>query len=140
MISGKRLLTILAITAFALAGVVQSALAHVDVHLKDASGANVTNGVPYSPKVTCGTTSCHASIAASYGIGNIYEANATNATKDHGPGSPSYSSPYNVPYPQHGVSAGYHFMQGRNIPWGDDQRDYYGLPDFTSAAGMMGKY
>ena len=137
---GKRLFMVLALWAFGLAGVVPQVLAHPDVRLKDANGNNVTNGVPYSPRMTCGTTSCHQSIADSYGIGNIYEGNVTaNATKYHYY-NVDHSYSYNVPYPVHGVTAGYHFQQGRNHDWGDDQRNFYGVPSFTSSGGMWGKY
>ena len=124
-------------------GVLQGAAlcaVHPDVRLKAADGSDVTDGVPYSPKQTCGLTSCHASIAQAYGIGNIYEGNVTaNATKEHYySGLHSYTD--KVPYPVHGVTAGYHFQQGRNLDWGDVQREFYGLPSFTSSGGMYGKY
>ena len=48
--------------------------------------------------------------------------------------------PIRIPYPKHGVSAGYHFQQGRNISWSDPQRSFYSLPGFTSSPGMFGKY
>jgi len=99
------------------------------VTLKDAGGNVITSGsaTPYSPKQTCG--GCHN-----------YESNVATVTKDHGPGTGQYQ----VKAPQHGVSAGYHFQQGRNIAWNSDndnaQRSYYGLPKFTSSPGMWGKY
>ncbi len=128
-----------------MGGVVTAPLAwgHSDVLLKDKNGNWVGNsGEPYSPKVTCSANGCHDTLAyIKFQLDNtIYESSATNATKDHGPGSPSYGSAYKVPYPLHGVTAGYHFQQGRNVSWGDVQRDYYGLPSFTSSPGMYGKY
>lgn len=99
-----------------------------EVQLKSASGAVITAGsaVPYSPKQTCGT--CHD-----------YESSATSVTKQQtvgGTPNPSYA----VPVPGHGVSAGFHFQQGKNLAWGDVQRNFYGLPSFTSSPGMYGKY
>jgi hypothetical protein len=99
------------------------------VTLKDAAGADINPGssTPYSPKQTCGV--CHN-----------YESDPVTVTKDHGPGTPAYD----VVAPQHGVSAGYHFQQGRNIGWNSDnnnaQRSFYGLAKFTSSPGMYGKY
>jgi hypothetical protein len=97
------------------------------VTLKDATGTDIAAGsnTPYSPKQSCGTSGCHN-----------YESDITTATKDHGPGTTSYL----VPYPQHGVTAGYHFQQGRNLNWGDTQREYFHQADFTSSGGMYGKY
>lgn len=98
------------------------------IPLRDATGAVITatSTVPYSPKQTCGM--CH-----DYGSG------WTTSTKTQYNRSGDILS-YDVPYPQHGVSAGYHFQQGRNIDWDDTQRTAYGLPEFTSSAGMYGKY
>jgi hypothetical protein len=99
------------------------------VVLKDAAGNDIAAGssTPYSPKQTCGV--CHT-----------YEANIVDITKDHGPGTPAYT----VKAPLNGVTAGYHFQQGRNISWNSGnnnaQRAYYGLAKFTSSPGMWGKY
>jgi hypothetical protein len=93
------------------------------VTLKDADGNTVSGTTPYSPKQTCGV--CHD-----------YESDIAVAVKDHGAGTPSYE----VPYPKHGVTAGYHFQQGRNNDWGDAQREFYHQAEFTSAGGMWGKY
>jgi len=139
----KRLIVLIAVLAIGLMGLASlSSAIHVDVPLKDRDGnlvAGTTN--PYSPKTTCGTTSCHDSIATDEGLsGNIYESDVAYAVKDHGTGSPSYGSPYSVPYPLHGVTAGYHFQQGLNHSYGDRQRSFYGLASFTSSAGMYGKY
>ena len=94
----------------------------------------------YSPKKSCGTTNCHEAPAFDYGMNvpYVYEdwATVALATKDHGPGT----TPYQVPYPLHGVSAGFHFQQGRGEGWGNVQRSYYGLPSFTSAPGMYGNF
>jgi len=98
-----------------------------DVTLRDAAGSVISAGsaTPYSPKQTCGTSECHN-----------YESDVAYATKDHGTGQPTYQ----VPYPQHGVTAGYHFQQGRNLDWGDAQREFFHQADFTSSGGMWGKY
>jgi hypothetical protein len=98
-----------------------------DVPLRSAAGAIITGGtsVPYSPKATCGI--CHD-----------YESSFANATKEHEIYGNTQS--YQVPYPQHGVSAGYHFQQGRNHDWGATQKHFYHLPEFTSSGGMWGKY
>jgi hypothetical protein len=93
------------------------------VTLKDADGNTVSGTTPYSSKQTCGV--CHN-----------YESDIDVAVKNHGTGKPTYE----VPYPKHGVTAGYHFQQGRNNTWGDAQRDFYHQADFTSAGGMWGKY
>lgn len=108
----------------------QSFAAHSDgdVPLLDASGNPVAAGVPYSPKQTCGATGCHD-----------YESAWTTATKTQFNRLGAKVS-YDTPYPQHGVSAGYHFQQGRNIDWDDTQKTAYGQYDFTSSAGMFGKY
>lgn len=102
-----------------------------NVTLLDKSGTPVTvkggaNFKPYSPKATCG--GCHD-----------YGSSFAMATKKHASnGVPGDA--YDVPYPTHGVTAGYHFQQGRNESWNDDSRHYYHLPDFTSGSGMWGKY
>ncbi len=110
-----------------------------DMVLRDANGVAIAPGssTPYSPKQTCGAVECHIDMVKSYGMssGNVYESDIGYAGKDHGAGT----LPYTVPYPKHGVSAGFHFQKGRNIPWSRTQRDYYGLPDFTSSSGMYGK-
>ncbi len=113
-----------------------------DITLRDINGISVANSTKaYSPRRTCGVTDCHAAVADRYGLmNNIYEDTIAFSIKDHGLGSPSYGNPYQVPYALHGVSAGYHFQQGRNITWNDSQRTFYGLPAFTSSPGMFGKY
>lgn len=113
--------------------------------LKDADGINIVPGTstPYSPKQTCGN--CHIggrpydkwtvlwNTLALTGTGR-YEMDIDTAIKSHS------GETYAVPYPKHGVSAGYHFQQGRNVSWGDTQRNFYGLAAFTSSPGMYGKY
>lgn len=96
-----------------------------NIPLKDADGNTLAVGAttPYSPKQTCGV--CHN-----------YESDTAFATKNNGTGLPTYQ----VPYPQHGVTAGYHFQQGRNLNWGDAQREAYHQAEFTSSGGMYGKY
>jgi len=69
-------------------------------------------------------------------LSTLYESGPATASKDHGAGT----TPYAVPYPRHGISASYHFQQGRAAPWGSVQRNYYGLPDFTSSPGMFGGF
>ena len=96
-----------------------------DVTLMSAPGVTVVGSTPYSPKATCGTAACHN-----------YESNIALATKNNGTGQPSYQ----VPYPQHGVTAGYHFQQGRNLDWDNAQREHFHQADFTSSGGMYGKY
>ncbi|MBI5741353.1 MAG: hypothetical protein HZA16_11635 [Nitrospirae bacterium] len=94
------------------------------IPLKNASGGAIAPGstTPYSPKATCGE--CHN-----------YESDEMSVMKQQGS-----NEAYDVPVPEHGVTAGYHFQQGRNLPWDSDQRSYYGLPAFTSSPGMAGKY
>ena len=100
-----------------------------NIDLLDAGGVSVAGTAnPYSPKQSCGTAACHD-----------YESAWTTATKTQFNRLGDKVS-YDVPYPEHGVSAGYHFQQGRNIDWDDTQRAAYGLPEFTSSAGMYGKY
>ena len=116
------------------------AFAGHEIYLRDVNGTPVTVGgnTPYSPKQTCGMASCHIDMVKSFGLssGNIYESGMGFAQKDHGPGSSSYS----VPYPLHGVSAGFHFQKGRSTPWGQIQRNYYNAPEFSSSPGMYGKF
>ena len=99
----------------------------ITMPLKDADGITVAVGstTPYSPKQTCGTSACHN-----------YESDTALAVKNHGTGLATYE----VPYPQHGVTAGYHFQQGRNLDWNDAQREFFHQANFTSSGGMYGKY
>jgi len=104
------------------------------VGLRDTNGALLSAGstTPYSPKQTCAAAGgCHGT----YGGTAIYENTTGYATKDHGAGGA-----YQVPYPQHGVTAGYHFQQGRNLDWSDAQREFFHQANFTSSGGMVGKY
>ena len=108
-----------------------------DVEMRDANGELVTvSGKPYSPKQTCGSavSSCHIGFG-----GHNYESDIDIANKDQVRRDGTISS-YGVPYPQHGVTAGYHFQQGRNLDHGPDQKTYYHLPGFTSSTGMYGKF
>lgn len=102
--------------------------AHPDVVLKSATGANIQGGtsVPYSPKTTCGA--CHD-----------YESSPVDVVKQQTVGGTANAA-YTVKVASHGVTAGYHFQQGMNVPWGQTQRDFYGVPSFTSSPGMIGKY
>ena len=111
-----------------LAGSAFAAHPDVTILMRDVTGTDnlTTTGKPYSPKQTCGF--CHE-----------YESNWTLASKTHWNRDGSVQT-YDVPYPQHGVSAGYHFQQGRNISWDDTKQDFYHVPEFTSSAGMYGKY
>jgi hypothetical protein len=111
-----------------------------NIPLRDASGAIITAGssIPYSPKKTCAIADCHDN-ASLYGSSTgtaLYENTTAYATKNNGTGQPTYQ----VPYPQHGVTAGYHFQQGRNNDWGDVQRANFNQANFTSSGGMYGKY
>ena len=103
-----------------------------DVVLKSAAGVNIVGGtsVPYSPKQTCGMAAgaCHN-----------YESNPVDVQKQQTVGGTANAA-YNVKVASHGVTAGYHFQQGLNVPWGQTQRDFYGVPSFTSSPGMVGKY
>jgi hypothetical protein len=110
-----------------------------DVDMRDVNGELVTvSGKPYSPKMTCGsaTSTCHNMINPG---GHNYESDPGTATKSHFRRSGEEVT-YGVPYPEHGVTAGYHFQQGRNLYWNQTSRDYYKLPNFTSSPGMYGKY
>jgi hypothetical protein len=125
---GSLLLFMIALAAIGLIGYASLGYgAHTPgaVILKDADGLDIAPGssTPYSPKQTCGV--CHN-----------YESDTAVAVKNHGTGLPTYE----VPYPKHGVTAGYHFQQGRNLDWGDAQREFFHQADFTSSGGMYGKY
>jgi len=105
-----------------------------NVPLLDHSGNPVTGGskAAYSPKKTCG--GCHN-----------YESDWATATKEQsmsitGTSMDAYSASYQVPYPQHGVTAGFHFQQGMNHDWTATQKHFYHVPDFTSSGAMYGKY
>lgn len=111
-----------------------------NIPLKDAAGTSLSVGstVPYSPKKTCAVDGCHTDPAI-YGSSTgtaLYENTPGLATKNHGTGLPTYQ----VPYAQHGVTAGYHFQQGRNLDWNDTQRHFFHQAEFTSSGGMVGKY
>lgn len=145
MNAGKKTVLATAVLLLVSAVFTTGAYAHSSVTLLDVD-SNVVAGTTkaYSPKRTCGTTGCHIDgldQQLRYGItNNIYEDTNAFAVKDHGPGYPSYGNGYEVPYAQHGVSAGYHFQQGRNIAWSNPQRSFYSLPGFTSSPGMFGKF
>ncbi len=114
-----------------------------DVVLRGYDNAPVSGSSnPYSPKNSCGLTSCHDTYVVlnfSY-LQNIYESNFALATKTHVNKNGEIVS-YEVPYPQHGISASYHVQMGRNDTWGDLQRQYYdGLEEFTSSSGHYGRY
>ncbi len=131
-----KLWLLIALTAIGLIGLMpQAYAAHTGgaVTLKSAAGAAIQGGssVPYSPKMTCASTDgCHVTAGIS-----DYESHATTVTKQQGSGAA-----YDVSVPGHGVTAGYHFSQGMNLPWGATQRTYYALPSFTSSPGMYGKF
>lgn len=155
----KRLYMLGAFTAAGLLALGSQAYAGdhpANVTLLDANGVDVaTSGLPYSPKVTCSTGTpakfCHGGIASGVGSDNayatgadagreyVYEGSWITATKTQfNRDGVKYS--YDVPFPLHGVTAGYHFQQGRNIPWDDTQRAFYHVPEYTSSAGMYGKF
>jgi len=138
-------LVTMTLTAAVLPVSAQAAHPGGPVPLLDGAGNFVAVGsaTPYSPKKTCSAFGCHNITKLNNGMqpsDSIYETGIGLAGKDHGAGSLSYDAPYETPYPLHGVSAGYHFQQGRNAAWGDTQRSFYGLPAFTSSPGMYGKY
>ena len=116
--------------------------AHPATPLLDATGAPIAAGsnTPYSPKQTCNSPAvgCHTASTGDamtkYGVSNIYEDGIGFALKVQTGAS------YTVPYPLHGVTAGYHFQQGRNLSWGEHQKEYYHVQEFTSSGGMYGKY
>lgn len=114
-----------------------------DVDMRDATGEKVTvSGKPYSPKMTCGApaSTCHVGPTGMVmSGGHNYESDIALSTKTQIRRDLSEAT-YQVPYPQHGVTAGYHFQQGKNIDWSATQKAYYGLPSFTSAPAMYGKY
>lgn len=120
------------------------ASAHQEVFLRGYDG-KLINGTanPYSPKQSCGLANCHDT----YVIGNssflddtLYESGWALATKTHSNKNGETIS-YDVPYPQHGISASYHVQMGRNDSWGDVQREYYsGLESFTSSSGHYGRF
>jgi hypothetical protein len=120
--------TVLVLAAIALLVFAASASAHQDVTLRDLAGNAIAPGskTPYSPKQTCGP--CHN-----------YESDAAAITKQQIVAGITGTA-YTVSSASHGVSAGYHFQQGLNTPWGNTQRAFYGLPGFTSSPGMYGKY
>jgi hypothetical protein len=151
--SKNKLWLLIAIVAIGLIGYAWIAYAaHPSVTVKDAAGNAVQGGTntPYSPKQTCGgchyancdTSSSHPqkwcqNTQSSNFID--YENTAANITKQQTVGGTANPS-YTVKVASHGVTAGYHFQQGMNVPWGQTQRDFYGLPPFTSSPGMVGKY
>lgn len=122
------LLVVLVATGFIGLAATGYADVHPDVTVKDFAGNAVQGGssTPYSPKQTCG--GCHN-----------YESDPVDVTKQQTVGGTANPS-YQVKVASHGVTAGYHFQQGMNVPWGQTQRDFYGLPSFTSSPGMVGKY
>ncbi|MFZ5997489.1 MAG: hypothetical protein ACOYW7_08380 [Nitrospirota bacterium] len=139
----KLLIVAIAVVAIGLIGL--SAEIAGAATLKDADGNGIQPGTstPYSPKQTCGN--CHVA-GRPYdkwtvlwdtmnltGTGR-YEMDVELVTKSHS------GETYQVPAPKHGISAGYHFQQGRNVAWGNTQRNFYSLPGFTSSPGMYGKF
>jgi hypothetical protein len=128
--SKNRLWLLIAIVAIGLIGMyaMPSDAAHPNVTLKDVDGNVIVGGssVPYSPKKTCGE--CHN-----------YESNPVTIAK-HQRFADGTEESYNVIAPKNGVTAGFHSHQGRNVPWGDTQRNFYKLDGFTSSPGMYGKY
>jgi hypothetical protein len=106
------------------------AAAHpVDVSLRDEDGNFIRVGdpaKPYSPKKTCGQ--CHN-----------YESGPATISKQQTVGGTANAA-YDVKVATHGASAGYHFQQGMNVQWGQEERNFYKLPSFTSSPGMTGKF
>ena len=123
-------LAVVGLLAFSTA----ASAAHPDVTMRNPGGGAIDGGttnMAYSPKKTCGYDdglgSCHGSA--------VYEDDIQTAVKTDVDGVSTI-----VPYPAHGVTAGFHFQQGNNHDWSDVQRHFYHLPDFTSSGGMIGKY
>ena len=129
------------LTSQAYAAYSQPNFVHPLVYLLDANGnyLNASSTAPYSPKQTCIVGGCHGPLAAVHGVGNIYETNWELAAKTQW-SRDGVEISYEVPYPANGISAGYHFQQGRNVEWGAVQQDFYHVPEFTSSSGMYGKY
>jgi hypothetical protein len=134
-------ITILAIgLVIGFAPTAYAQVVHPDTPLLDASGNPIAVGsnTPYSPKQTCNSPAagCHtaADNMTKYGVSNFYEDGIGFAVKVQ------TGATYTVPYPLHGVTAGYHFQQGRNLSWGEHQKEYYHVQLFTSSGGMYGKY
>jgi dTDP-4-dehydrorhamnose 3,5-epimerase-like enzyme len=126
--SKNRLWLLIALVAIGLIGYASIGFAHEAVTLKDAAGNAIQGGssTPYSPKQTCG--GCHD-----------YESDPVIISK-HQRFADGTTESYNVIAPKHGVTKGFHFQQGRDVPWGDTQRNFYKVPGFTSSPGMWGKY
>ena len=106
--------------------------------LRDADGnfIKADSNTPFSMKKSCGE--CHDISRWTLSGGRYERPGATGRTflaeKTHS------GETYSVPYPQHGVTLGFHFQMGRNVPWDKVQKDFYKLPEFTSSPGMYGKY
>lgn len=131
-----------------MAGMAQEGHAHSAVQLRGFDGAPLSGAdrdVPYSPKQTCvlgPEGSCHHNSYAKTvdgNLDNVYESHWDTAAKSHWNRNGAEVS-YNVPYAQHGISASYHVQMGMNTPWGDLQREYYDLYEFTSSPGHYGGY
>lgn len=107
-----------------------------DVTMRGYDGAALTDGTTttYSPKQTCSNTAQNSLTGC-----HNYESDVATATKSFVNRAGDTVTEV-VPYPQHGVTAGYHFQQGRSIDWDAEKRSFYGLPSFTSSPGMVGKY
>ena len=114
--------------------------------LYDADGNYIKGGssVPFSMKLSCGE--CHV-VSRWTRTGGRYERPGKDEFGDVGrtflaekTQLGSVSETYSVPYPRHGVTKGFHFQMGRNVPWDQVQKDFYKLPEFTSSPGMYGKY
>jgi hypothetical protein len=163
--SKNRLWLLIAIVAIGLIGSATLAFAHSggNVALKDENGTNVAGTTnPYSPKATCART-CHvnemvnatqAAIdkynAAPYNgtfPGHNYESHIESVSKKHtqknaGALGAGTTYTYLVPVPTKGISTSYHVQQGRNVAWGDVQRDFFAhylTFGFASSNSMYGK-
>ena len=133
---------LLAVTAVSVILLYGSAVAYNinDMVLRDSNGAPIVPGsnTPYSPKQTCGTVGCHIDMVRSFGMtsGNIYESGPAPQPRT----TARVAFVLCTPYPEHGVSAGYHFQSGNNMPWGELQRNFYQDLAFTSSPGLYGRY
>jgi hypothetical protein len=157
--SKNRLWLLIAVVAIGLIGSATLAFAHSggDVALKDENGTNVAGqpaGTPYSPKATC-ARECHvnelpAAMQTKYPSGfpgHNYESHMGSVSKKHtqknaGALGAGTTYTYLVPVPTRGISTSYHVQQGRNVAWGDVQRDFFAhylTFGFASSNSMYGK-
>lgn len=148
------------LTAISLVTGASTASGHIDVPLKDASGAPVTGTTPYSPKVTCGgchfdcSTGLPSDARSSWCASGLqrncaaetcpdYQYGSSSVTKNQGilksDGTTTFVN-YTVSVPTHGVSTGKHSTLGRNEGLAAVQRTIWSAPATISGPGMYGRY